>query len=100
MLGVLTAIHRRLMSARDLIIDSAPILARRRADPDATYGHRGVTLSEAPGSRRKHATGNKPISEPCSHPTLWPGRIERRGGGRFWPATGLGPHLALASVFA
>jgi hypothetical protein len=25
--------------ARDLIIDSAPILAWRRADPDAAYGH-------------------------------------------------------------
>lgn len=28
-----------LMGARDLIIDSAPILAWRRTDPDAAYGH-------------------------------------------------------------
>jgi len=31
--------HRRLIGARDLIIDSAPILAWRRADPDAALGH-------------------------------------------------------------
>lgn len=34
-LSVLTAIRSGLMEARDLIIDSAPILAWRRADPDA-----------------------------------------------------------------
>jgi hypothetical protein len=28
-----------LIGARDLIIDSAPILVWRRADPDAAYGH-------------------------------------------------------------
>src|SRR5437588_10028314 len=33
------AIQRRLIGARDLIIDSAPILAWRRRDPDAAYGH-------------------------------------------------------------
>jgi hypothetical protein len=38
-LSVLTAIRRRLIGARDLIIDSAPILAWRRADPDAALGH-------------------------------------------------------------
>ncbi len=38
-LTVLAALRRRLIGARDLIIDSAPILARRRADPDAAYGH-------------------------------------------------------------
>lgn len=38
-LMVLQALRRRLIGARDLIIDSAPILAWRRADPDATYGH-------------------------------------------------------------
>lgn len=38
-LSVLTAIRRRLIGARDLIIDSAPILAWRRADPDAAFGH-------------------------------------------------------------
>jgi transposase len=38
-LSVLTAIRCRLIGARDLIIDSAPILAWRRADPDATFGH-------------------------------------------------------------
>ncbi len=38
-LAVLTAIRRRLIGARDLIIDSAPILAWRRADPDAAVGH-------------------------------------------------------------
>src|SRR5947207_7689589 len=38
-LTVLQALRRRLIGARDLIIDSAPILAWRRADPDAAYGH-------------------------------------------------------------
>ena len=38
-LSVLTAIHRRLIGARDLIIDSAPILAWHHADPDAAFGH-------------------------------------------------------------
>ena len=31
--------RRRLIGARDLIIDSAPILAWRRRDPDAAFGH-------------------------------------------------------------
>ncbi len=31
--------HQRLLSGRDLIVDSAPILAWRRADPDAAVGH-------------------------------------------------------------
>ena len=39
MLSVLTALRCRLMGARDLIIDSVPILAWRRADPDAAFGH-------------------------------------------------------------
>ncbi len=38
-LTVLTALRRRLIGARDLIIDSVPILAWRRADPDAAFGH-------------------------------------------------------------
>src|SRR2546421_5930148 len=38
-LTVLQALRRRLIGARDLIIDSAPILAWRRRDPDATFGH-------------------------------------------------------------
>ncbi len=38
-LTVLQALRSRLIGARDLIIDSAPILAWRRADPDAAYGH-------------------------------------------------------------
>jgi len=38
-LSVLTAIRSRLIGARDLIIDSAPILAWHRADPDAAIGH-------------------------------------------------------------
>jgi transposase len=38
-LTVLLAIHRRVIGARDLIMDSAPILAWRRADPDAAFGH-------------------------------------------------------------
>jgi transposase len=38
-LSVLTAIRCRLIGTRDLIIDSAPILAWHRADPDAAYGH-------------------------------------------------------------
>lgn len=33
------AIRRRLIGAKDLIIDSAPIKAWRRDDPDATVGH-------------------------------------------------------------
>src|SRR5437868_4424875 len=36
---VVQALRRRLIGARDLIIDSAPILAWRRADPDAAFGH-------------------------------------------------------------
>lgn len=38
-LTVWRAVRCRLIGARDLIIDSAPILAWRRADPDATVGH-------------------------------------------------------------
>src|SRR6266566_9945578 len=38
-LTVLQAIHSRLIGARDLIIDSVPILAWCRRDPDATFGH-------------------------------------------------------------
>src|SRR2546421_1987562 len=41
-LFVLTVVHAmrsRLIGARDLIIDSAPILAWRRHDPDAAFGH-------------------------------------------------------------
>ena len=38
-LTVLQAIRRRLIGARALIIDSAPILAWRRRDPDAAFGH-------------------------------------------------------------
>jgi DDE family transposase len=38
-LVVVQALRRRLIGARDLIIDSAPILAWRRSDPDAAYGH-------------------------------------------------------------
>ena len=38
-LTVLQALRRRLIGARDLIIDSAPILAWRGRDPDAAFGH-------------------------------------------------------------
>src|SRR5258708_7207366 len=38
-LTVLTALRHRLIGARDLIIDSVPILAWHRADPDAAFGH-------------------------------------------------------------
>ena len=38
-LSVREAIRRRLIGARDLIIDSAPRLSWRRADPDAAIGH-------------------------------------------------------------
>ena len=38
-LTVLHAMRRRLIGARDLIIDSVPILAWRRRDPDAAIGH-------------------------------------------------------------
>ena len=39
MLTVWRAVRSRLLGARDLIIESAPILAWRRADPDAALGH-------------------------------------------------------------
>jgi hypothetical protein len=39
LVSVLFALRRRLIRARDLIIASAPILAWRRTDPDAIYGH-------------------------------------------------------------
>ncbi len=39
MLTVWQAVRSRLIGARDLIIESAPILAWRRADPDAALGH-------------------------------------------------------------
>src|SRR6266704_4353028 len=38
-LTVWRAVRFHLIGARDLIIDSAPILARRRTDPDAATGH-------------------------------------------------------------
>src|SRR5260221_10130527 len=38
-LTVWRAVRCRLIRARDLIIDSAPILAWRRSDPDAATGH-------------------------------------------------------------
>jgi transposase len=37
--AVRTAITQRIMGLRDLIIDSAPVLAWRTDDPDAAYGH-------------------------------------------------------------
>jgi transposase len=33
------AVHPRLIGARDLVVDTAPILAWRRRDPDAAVGH-------------------------------------------------------------
>ena len=39
LLTVWEALRRRIIRARDLIIDSAPILAWRRDDPDARVGH-------------------------------------------------------------
>jgi Transposase DDE domain len=38
-LTVLTALRCRLIGARDLIIDSVPILAWRRSDTDVAFGH-------------------------------------------------------------
>jgi len=38
-LVVTEAIRQRVIGARDLIIDSAPLKAWRRADPDAQHGH-------------------------------------------------------------
>lgn len=38
-LSVYRALCCRLIGARDLIIDSAPILAWRRSDPEAAFGH-------------------------------------------------------------
>src|SRR6266576_3383373 len=43
-LTVLQAVRSRLIGARDLIIDSAPILAWRRCDPDAAFGHAPLTI--------------------------------------------------------
>ena len=43
-LTVQTAIRRRLIMARDLIIDSAPILAWHRTNPDAAVGPYYQTL--------------------------------------------------------
>ncbi|HET8911036.1 MAG TPA: hypothetical protein VFN23_06215 [Ktedonobacteraceae bacterium] len=37
--AILVVIEGRLIGARDLIIDSAPLLAWHRADPDAAFGH-------------------------------------------------------------
>jgi hypothetical protein len=58
------ALHRRHIGARDLIVDSAPILAWRRADPDAAVGHApahhpralggGVTTAR-PASESRHS---------------------------------------------
>jgi len=39
LVSVRIAVRRRVIRAHDLIIESAPILAWRRSDPDATYGH-------------------------------------------------------------
>jgi hypothetical protein len=39
LVSVLSALRCRVLRARDLIIDSAPLLAWRKADPDAAYGH-------------------------------------------------------------
>jgi Transposase DDE domain len=38
-LAVKEALRQRVSGARDLILDSAPLKAWRRADPDARYGH-------------------------------------------------------------
>ena len=38
-LAVRAALRQRLIRARDLIIDSAPLRAWRRSDPDAQHGH-------------------------------------------------------------
>src|SRR5947208_593078 len=43
-LTVLQAVRSRLIGARDLIIDSAPILAWRRCDPDATLAMLPLTI--------------------------------------------------------
>jgi hypothetical protein len=37
--AVREAVTRRIMRLRDLVVDSAPVLAWRRDDPDAAYGH-------------------------------------------------------------
>ncbi len=57
MLSVLTAIRRRLIGARDLIIDCAPILVWRRTDPDAAVGHAGyLNVSHAPYPQERRGT--------------------------------------------
>ena len=38
-LAVTEALRQRVIGARDLIVDSAPLKAWRRADPDAAHGH-------------------------------------------------------------
>ena len=47
--AVRQALRTRLIGARDLIIDSAPITVGRRADPDAGYPRTGVL---PPGARQ------------------------------------------------
>ena len=59
--AVRQALRTRLIGARDLIIDSAPITAGRRADPDAGYPRTGVA--------RRWPAG--PLS-PCRWPSPTP----------------------------
>ncbi len=70
-LTVLLALHRRLIGVHDLIIDSAPPLVWRRANPDATIRHAPVY------SPRPRFVG---LSRPPTHPLdPWdPGSRDRR----------------------
>lgn len=74
-LTVVHAIRQRLIGARDLIIESAPILAWRRRDPDAAFGHAPseciLSLSyEASASIRSSVVVQGYLSSFCSLPPI------------------------------
>jgi hypothetical protein len=62
-LTVWQAMRARLIGARDLITESAPILAWRRADPDAALAITSATVRAlaAPGARRTARRGRPPV---------------------------------------
>jgi hypothetical protein len=92
-----------LTRARDLIIDSAPILAWRRADPDAAYGHApahhprplllGIPCCAAGPACRCCSCSRAPMSTTPPSPGRcwsWPSACSpcARGSCAWMPATG------------
>ena len=69
-LTVWRAVHCRLIGARDLIIDSAPILAWRRADPDAAVGHAPAQHPRPIGCIRCCVAGPACRCTSCSGPPM------------------------------